>query len=441
MALRFPKSNQPIVDSAGNGTRPWLDYFRNLQSIDVTVQIEEQIQQILDELADIDTDDFLPSTTNIFGQNSIVTFGTLADGIVLAQLQNDVNTPYAFQYYGVDGSSNRGWRWLYDALAAGTGIVKTMDGYTVLGVLGSTGELPGTGTAGDAYLISGHLWAWDGAAWQDEGDASGVTMFSLAELPNSGMGQSPIKIYTRDAYGRIEGDQDATTDNLPEGATNLYFTAQRVRDVVLTGLSLVSDAAITAADTVLSAFGKLQAQITAIVDALSDYVPTSRTIDTAAPLVGGGNLSADRTISISAATSGGAGSMSAADKAKLDLVTSGTYTPSPAGIGNIASVSSADIHSFIQVGNCVALSGAFNVLASSALTFTNFEFDVPVPSNFTTGPQAGGTITWNQGSSDTGAGLIASNRGANKLSASFISPSSVASNITVRYTVVYPILP
>lgn len=53
------------------------------------------------------------------------------------------------------------------------------------------------------------------------------------------------------------------TDNLPEGAAQ-YFTAARVRAVVLTGLSTATNAAITASDTVLSAFGKLQAQITAL---------------------------------------------------------------------------------------------------------------------------------------------------------------------------------
>lgn len=60
-----------------------------------------------------------------------------------------------------------------------------------------------------------------------------MTMFSLAELPNSGIGQSPIKIYTRDAYGRIEGDQDADTDDLSEGINNLYFTDERARDAVI----------------------------------------------------------------------------------------------------------------------------------------------------------------------------------------------------------------
>ncbi|MFN7323086.1 MAG: hypothetical protein ACK5SP_02315, partial [bacterium] len=53
-----------------------------------------------------------------------------------------------------------------------------------------------------------------------------------------------------------------TTTDISEG-TNEYFTAARVRAVVLTGLSLATNAVISATDTVLSAFGKLQAQITA----------------------------------------------------------------------------------------------------------------------------------------------------------------------------------
>lgn len=47
-------------------------------------------------------------------------------------------------------------------------------------------------------------------------------------------------------------------------------------------------------------------------------VPSTRTINTTAPLTGGGDLSADRTLAISAATTSAAGSMSANDKAKLD---------------------------------------------------------------------------------------------------------------------------
>ena len=55
----------------------------------------------------------------------------------------------------------------------------------------------------------------------------------------------------------------ANTDALPEGSSNLYFTSQRVRDTPLTGLSTATATPITAADSVLSAAGKLQAQISA----------------------------------------------------------------------------------------------------------------------------------------------------------------------------------
>lgn len=53
-----------------------------------------------------------------------------------------------------------------------------------------------------------------------------------------------------------------STDAVPEGSVNLYFTGSRVLATVLAGLSTATNAAITATDTVLSALGKLQKQIT-----------------------------------------------------------------------------------------------------------------------------------------------------------------------------------
>ena len=57
----------------------------------------------------------------------------------------------------------------------------------------------------------------------------------------------------------------STTDTVTEGSTNLYFTNERVRNTVLTDLSLATNAAISAADSVLGALGKLQKQITDIL--------------------------------------------------------------------------------------------------------------------------------------------------------------------------------
>jgi len=50
------------------------------------------------------------------------------------------------------------------------------------------------------------------------------------------------------------------TDDLDEGSTNLYFTETRVLGTDLDGLSEASDASVVAADTVLQAIGKLQAR-------------------------------------------------------------------------------------------------------------------------------------------------------------------------------------
>lgn len=84
-----------------------------------------------------------------------------------------------------------------------------------------------------------------------------------------------------DAGGKVPASQlpamggPASTDDLSEGTSNLYFTAARVRAAVLAGLSVATDAVITATDTVLSGLGKLQAQITALGTALTEKLSLS----------------------------------------------------------------------------------------------------------------------------------------------------------------------
>jgi len=79
---------------------------------------------------------------------------------------------------------------------------------------------------------------------------------------NQGTQANPTRQYrwTGSTYAEIN-PSPGTTDALAEGSTNLYFSEHRVRNTVLTGLNLTVSAAITAADTVLSALGKLQAQL------------------------------------------------------------------------------------------------------------------------------------------------------------------------------------
>ncbi|HEX8021177.1 SGNH/GDSL hydrolase family protein [Mucilaginibacter sp.] len=55
-----------------------------------------------------------------------------------------------------------------------------------------------------------------------------------------------------------------TTDAVPEGTTNKYFTLSRVLNTILTGIGFGSAATVSATDTVLQALGKLQAQISGL---------------------------------------------------------------------------------------------------------------------------------------------------------------------------------
>lgn len=66
--------------------------------------------------------------------------------------------------------------------------------------------------------------------------------------------------------------------------------------------------------------------------AAAGAVMTSRTISTTAPLTGGANLSSNITLGIDPATTSTAGSMSAADKQKLDGIAAGADVTSPASI-------------------------------------------------------------------------------------------------------------
>ena len=81
-----------------------------------------------------------------------------------------------------------------------------------------------------------------------------------------------------------------TTTDITEG-TNEYHTSARVRAVILTGLSLATNAVISATDSVLIAFGKLQAQITANLSTLTSHTSnTSNPHVTTKAQVGLGNV-------------------------------------------------------------------------------------------------------------------------------------------------------
>lgn len=94
------------------------------------------------------------------------------------------------------------------------------------------------------------------------------------------------------------------------GAPEVNTLATLKTDLLLAGTNSGDQTSIVGITGTLAQFN------TAVTDA--DLVPAARSISTTAPLTGGGDLSANRTFAIDAATTIAAGSMSAADKAKLD---------------------------------------------------------------------------------------------------------------------------
>lgn len=81
---------------------------------------------------------------------------------------------------------------------------------------------------------------------------------------------APDGVASLDHDGKVPSTQlpsapagPSSTDDLPEGSTNQYFTQSRVRSTTLAGLGALVNAAIVAGDTLLQAFAKLQGQLNA----------------------------------------------------------------------------------------------------------------------------------------------------------------------------------
>lgn len=95
---------------------------------------------------------------------------------------------------------------------------------------------------------------------------------SLAAFPSTGVGSTIyIDLDTNYEY-RWSGStyvqlvaSPGSSDAVPEGTTNLYFTVVRVLATALSGISFGTISAVVATDTILQALGKLQAQFTSLL--------------------------------------------------------------------------------------------------------------------------------------------------------------------------------
>jgi len=112
---------------------------------------------------------------------------------------------------------------------------------------------PGTGETSKIYTAIDTLkiYRWSGSVYVEISGSPGST---------DSVPEGSVNLYWTAARFNT-AFAGKTTSDLSEGG-NKYFTEARVLATVLAGLDLSSGAAITASDSVLSAFGKLQKQIT-----------------------------------------------------------------------------------------------------------------------------------------------------------------------------------
>lgn len=267
----LPAQRAALVDSSGTTTPEFYRFFRGLS---VTAELPARVDDLTVRVAKLE-DGHAPGAGSVVGQQSVVSQGILANGVVSLNLQGDITIAPALSFYGALNEGGKGWQTLSENFAKrdngdGTASLDLADlpdsGTGALLAITRDGKGRVTGTR--AATITGTA----GRVTVANGDAStGLPTIDLATVADAGGGT--LLRFVRDAWGRITGTSAATTSDLAEGA-NLYFTAARVLATVLAGLSTATNAVIAATDTALSALGKLQAQISAN-KATSDAVQAS----------------------------------------------------------------------------------------------------------------------------------------------------------------------
>ena len=130
---------------------------------------------------------------------------------------------------------------------------------------------------------------------------------ALSQLTNDANFETTTQLNTRDTNNRARANHTGT-----QTASTISDFASNVLSAVLTGLSVATNAVISASDTVLQALGKLQAQLTA-------------------------HIGSDGT-SHAVATTSVNGFMSAADKSYLDAIVAPAILPQTTTVGNSSNV-------------------------------------------------------------------------------------------------------
>lgn len=180
---------------------------------------------------------------------------------------------------------------------------------------------------------------------------------------------------TYDTKGLVTSGADATTADIADSLNKRYVTDAQL--VVIGNTS-----GVNTGDQTLSGLGG---------------VPTSRTISTTSPLTGGGDLSANRTLSIPQATSSVNGYLSSTDWSTFDskepALAKGNLTETASSVLTITNGTNAVIGSGTTIKVSQASGTTSGYLSSTDWTTFNNKGNGTVTSIVTNSPITGGTIT------------------------------------------------
>ena len=230
---------------------------------------------------------FAPYNATVNGVNSINGGGTIGSGVTL-QLANDSAAPGAGKVYGTDGAGQRGWQ-----NATNGGTVLQVD--TGVGLTGGPITASGTIALANTAVVAGAY----GSATQ----SVSLQVDAQGRLVSAG------NVTVTPAWASVTGTPTTLagygiTDAVPSIRTITAGTG------LTGGGALSSDISIALSDTVVGAgpIGNAttvpvitfnnKGQLTAVTTATISATPTSRTITAGTGLTGGGDLTADRTISL-----------------------------------------------------------------------------------------------------------------------------------------------
>lgn len=171
MIVPLPKAQSKITDPTGIPTREWYNYFRSmLESAEGNPALEAQIQAILIRLEALEEGG---TNFQLQGLDSVVIYGTPANGFVKVTLDGDTSEQGGSWYYGSGPDSVKGWYRISDTLEVDSGeLTKSVD------------------------LVTG------------------ITTFGLESVPDGGVAPTLLKV-TRDGFGRVNNTQAATASDVP----------------------------------------------------------------------------------------------------------------------------------------------------------------------------------------------------------------------------------